>query len=196
MIDLPRGFRIPLLHYVHGDATAPAGRPALIVHICNDEGKWGSSGFVLAATRRWPEPEACYRIWHAKSAREAISSYRAGIARGVRSEETGAFGLGESQLVEVEPGALYVLNMVAQEGVSMIASPRVAARVPAVRYAALALCLRHADRFACSLGASIHMPRIGCGLGGGTWKEVGALVKRLVSVDVTVYDLPLETLKE
>ena len=41
------------------------------------------------------------------------------------------------------------------------------------------------------LGASVHMPRIGCGLAGGDWQLVGKMVEEeLVSVDVpvTVYD--------
>lgn len=49
--------------YVTGDATQPqaAGR-RIIVHVCNDVGKWGR-GFVLALSQRWPEPEKRYRSW-------------------------------------------------------------------------------------------------------------------------------------
>lgn len=44
--------------YLRGDATAPHGKGVkLIVHVCNDLGGWGK-GFVLALSRRWPEPEA------------------------------------------------------------------------------------------------------------------------------------------
>jgi O-acetyl-ADP-ribose deacetylase (regulator of RNase III) len=47
--------------YVIGDATAPGGPgPGVIAHVCNDSGGWGK-GFVLAVSRRWPEPEAAYR---------------------------------------------------------------------------------------------------------------------------------------
>ncbi len=41
------------------------------------------------------------------------------------------------------------------------------------------------------LGASVHMPRIGCGLAGGKWSRVEPLVtERLAKRDiaVTVYD--------
>jgi len=42
--------------YVMGDATAPkADGPKIIVHVCNDVGAWGR-GFVVALSRRWPEP--------------------------------------------------------------------------------------------------------------------------------------------
>ena len=49
---------------------------------------------------------------------------------------------------------------------------------------------RLADK-ALELGASVHMPRIGCGLAGGTWSRVEPLItERLVrrGIAVTVYD--------
>ncbi|MFJ6385555.1 hypothetical protein ACIQI7_36810, partial [Kitasatospora sp. NPDC092039] len=47
--------------YVRGDATTPQGKGVkVIAHVCNDLGGWGK-GFVLALSRRWPEPEAAYR---------------------------------------------------------------------------------------------------------------------------------------
>lgn len=43
--------------YITGDATRPQDQGAkIIVHICNDIGGWGK-GFVVAISRRWPEPE-------------------------------------------------------------------------------------------------------------------------------------------
>jgi hypothetical protein len=48
-------------YYVIGDATAPQGDgPRVIVHVCNDVGKWGK-GLVLALSGRWPEAEGRYR---------------------------------------------------------------------------------------------------------------------------------------
>jgi O-acetyl-ADP-ribose deacetylase (regulator of RNase III) len=39
------------------------------------------------------------------------------------------------------------------------------------------------------LSATVHMPRIGCGLAGGEWSKVEAIVnKTLVDIDVCVYD--------
>ncbi|MEU8679992.1 hypothetical protein [Streptomyces sp. NPDC048611] len=41
------------------------------------------------------------------------------------------------------------------------------------------------------LGASVHMPRIGCGLAGGTWSRVEPLVAARLTrcgIPVTVYD--------
>lgn len=70
--------------YHIGDATAPDGRgPGVIAHVCNDSGGWGK-GFVLAVSRRWPEPEAAYRRWarsaQAGSRRERPSTCRASAA--------------------------------------------------------------------------------------------------------------------
>ena len=49
------------IQYVKGDATTPQGDGhKIIVHVCNDLGKWGK-GFVLAISKRWKEPEATYR---------------------------------------------------------------------------------------------------------------------------------------
>lgn len=50
--------------YLKGDATSPqASGIKIIAHVCNDIGGWGK-GFVLAISRRWPEPEKAYREWH------------------------------------------------------------------------------------------------------------------------------------
>ena len=181
-----------VIQYARGDATRPAGDgPKVIAHVCNDQGGWGR-GFVLALSRRWVAPEYAYRDWHRRGSlvgpvgdRSRQRQLRVPAMRSeVAVEETGVFGLGQSQLVEVEFGC-FVLNMVAQHGI--FPGPGAA---PPLRYDALALCLRHADAFCRRLGASLHAPRIGCGLAGGSWEHVGMLVERLVSADVTVYDLP------
>ena len=47
--------------YIRGDATAPSAKGIkLIAHVCNDIGGWGK-GFVVAVSRRWPEPEGTCR---------------------------------------------------------------------------------------------------------------------------------------
>ncbi|MGW3160412.1 macro domain-containing protein [Streptomyces sp. NPDC001089] len=151
--------------YVRGDATVPsAGGVRLIAHVCNDIGGWGR-GFVLALSRRWPEPERAYRAWY-------------------RDRAHNDFGLGAAQFVQVEP-SLWVANLIGQRGVRSRG-----AGVP-VRYEAIDTALgRLADR-AAGLDASVHMPRIGCGLAGGTWARVEPLVTgRLAArgIAVTVYD--------
>ncbi|GLW52189.1 macro domain-containing protein [Kitasatospora phosalacinea] len=152
--------------YLRGDATAPGGKgPRIIAHVCNDLGGWGR-GFVLALSRRWPEPEAAFRRWH-------------------RERATNDFGLGALQLVQVTP-QLWVANLVGQRGIRTGRSTGVP-----VRYEAIDAALAKLAPEALRLGASVHMPRIGCGLAGGKWERVEPLVTaRLTDQDVpvTVYD--------
>ncbi|MFB6579870.1 hypothetical protein ACFCYC_21090 [Streptomyces sp. NPDC056402] len=76
-------------------------------------------------------------------------------------------------------------NMVGQRGI------RTGSGGPPVRYDAVERCLAALADRAVELGASVHMPRIGCGLAGGKWARIeplitGALCAR--DVEVTVYD--------
>ncbi|MGW3175263.1 macro domain-containing protein [Streptomyces sp. NPDC001153] len=151
--------------YVRGDATVPSVKGVkVIAHVCNDIGGWGK-GFVLALSRRWPEPEAAYRAWH-------------------RDRAHSDFGLGAVQLVRVEP-YVWVANMIGQRGIR-----RGSKGVP-VRYEAIDTALDRLAGEVTELGASVHMPRIGCGLAGGTWSRIEPLItERLVKrgIAVTVYD--------
>ena len=82
---------------------------------------------------------------------------------------------------------LMVANMVAQDGFPSSARP------VAVDYEALRLTLSVVSAFCQSEGASVHMPRIGCGISGGSWDRVAQLVEETLcsaGVAVTVYDLP------
>jgi len=151
--------------YLKGDATLPqAAGPAIICHVCNDAGGWGK-GFVVAVSRRWHQPEAAYRTWFAERKRND-------------------FGLGSVQLVQVET-AKWVANMVAQVGT------RPHNGRPPIRYDAVAACLATLSAHAVRLGASVHMPRIGCGLAGGEWSEVEPLIQAQLlphGLQVFVYD--------
>jgi O-acetyl-ADP-ribose deacetylase (regulator of RNase III) len=156
------------LRFVTGDATSPqAPGPAIIAHVCNDAGRWGS-GFVLAVSRRWWQPEAAYLNWYAERSHNG-------------------FGLGAMQLVPVQSG-LWVANMVGQHGTL---SPASGGRPP-VRYRSVRQCLDTLGTVAIALGASVHMPRIGCGLAGGSWERMEPIISAALGergVPVTVYDL-------
>ncbi|WP_406443523.1 macro domain-containing protein [Streptomyces sp. NBC_00631] len=151
--------------YILGDATAPSAKGVkVIAHVCNDLGGWGK-GFVLALSRRWPEPEKAYRAWH-------------------RDRANNDFALGAVQLVRVER-YIWVANMIGQRGT------RTGSKGVPVRYEAIDTALAKLADEATELGASVHMPRIGCGLAGGKWSRVEPLIKeRLVTrqIPVTVYD--------
>jgi O-acetyl-ADP-ribose deacetylase (regulator of RNase III) len=134
------------IRYLAGDATSPQAKGAkVIAHICNDQGRWGK-GFVVAVSRRWPEPETSYRRWHRERA----------------------------------------ANMIGQHGIKTGRSSG-----PPIRYEAVRSCLRDLASSALELAASVHMPRIGCGLAGGRWDRIEPLItSELVErgVPVAVYD--------
>jgi O-acetyl-ADP-ribose deacetylase (regulator of RNase III) len=153
------------VHYLKGDATSPqAAGPKIIAHICNDLGGWGK-GFVLAISKRWPEPETAYRDWH-------------------RHRAENDFGLGAVQMVQVQPD-IWVANMIAQRGM------KTGSQGPPIRYEAVETCLTRLADLAIEHEASVHMPRIGCGLAGGTWERIGPIVEATLAhadVKVLVYD--------
>jgi O-acetyl-ADP-ribose deacetylase (regulator of RNase III) len=143
------------IRYLQGDATSPQAKDnKIIAHICNDLGGWGK-GFVLAVSRRWKEPEAAYREWHRKRA-------------------DNDFGLGAVQLVQVKPD-IWVANMIGQRGM------RTGSNGPPIRYEAVDECLRKLADFALERAASVHMPRIGCGLAGGRWERIEPLIGNALS---------------
>ena len=153
------------LEFVRGDATAPrADGNRIVAHICNDAGGWGK-GFVVAISKRWPEPEREYRRWY-------------------REREGNDFALGALQLVGVSSNT-WVANMVAQHGV------RASSDGPPIRYEAVDACLGKLSTEAVARKASVHMPRIGCGLAGGTWERIEPLIRAALcarGVHVHVYD--------
>ena len=155
------------LRLVEGDATDPkTGGPKIIAHVCNDVGAWGK-GFVRAVTGRWPEPEQDYRQWH-------------------RDRADNDFGLGAVRLVQVESD-IWVANMIGQHGIKHGASG------PPIRYDAVAQCLVSVADHTLRMRASVHMPRIGCGLAGGRWEQIEPIIVTALcrrDIVVTVYDLP------
>ncbi|GAB7045022.1 macro domain-containing protein [Catenuloplanes indicus] len=162
------------LNYVEGDATDPVGDgPRIIAHVCNDIGAWGR-GIVRVISRRWPEPEREFRRWHGEP----------------------TFRLGAVQLVPVAP-ELWVANMVGQHGIATRRGLRTesgyeADAGPPVRYEAIRECLTTLAAHARTEHASVHMPRIGCGLAGGTWAEIEPRIRETLcaqDVPTVVYDL-------
>jgi len=153
------------IRYVKGDATCPQAKGTKIIcHVCNDLGGWGK-GFVLAVSKRWEEPEAEYRAWH-------------------HGGDKGGFELGAVQFVQVED-YIWVANMIGQRGMKRGSSG------PPIRYEAIAKCLEQVAAKAKDLGASVHMPRIGCGLAGGEWSKIEPIIEQsLISkgIQVVVYD--------
>ncbi len=153
------------IHYVQGDATQPQGDgPKIVAHVCNDIGRWGK-GFVLALSKRWKEPEHAYKEWF---------------------REGHNFELGQVQFVPVSAD-ITVANMIAQHRVAVKGETG----PPPIRYDALEQALAQVAEQSLDRCASVHMPRIGCGVAGGRWEQVEPMVVRQLcerNIAVTVYD--------
>lgn len=152
------------INYLVGDATIPQGDgPKIIAHCANDIGGWGA-GFVLAISKRWPQPEAEYRAWAQRA--------------------SGRLNLGDVQFVSVGHGVT-IANIIGQRNVGFQGAA-------AIRYGALAEGLVTVGIRAQITGESVHMPRIGCGLAGGNWDAVEPIIKETLcarDINVFVYDL-------
>lgn len=157
-----------MIQYVNGNAVLPEGKGnKIIAHVCNDIGAWGR-GFVLAVSQEHPLAEREYRNWYQENP----------------PWDKKHFSLGEVQLVQTKEN-VWVANMIGQTGIL------VKNGVPPIRYDALRSCLQEVAIDAVRLGATVHMPRIGCGLAGGKWSEIEPLVEETLcakGIPVTVYD--------
>jgi O-acetyl-ADP-ribose deacetylase (regulator of RNase III) len=138
-----------MITYITGDATNPQSPGnKIIVHICNDEGGWGK-GFVLAISKKWKEPEKKYREWFLSK---------------------NDFALGSVQFVRAEE-EIWVANLIGQHKIRYDENGN-----PPIRYDAVLTGLEKVGQFAIENAASIHMPRIGCGLAGGTWDKIEPII--------------------
>ena len=151
------------IHYLLGDATVPQAKgKKIIAHVCNDQGKWGK-GFVMAISDRWMEPETEYRAWHKMG---------------------DGFSMGAVQFVRVDPHT-WVANMIGQRGT------KTGSKGPPGRYDAIKKALTQVAVHAADVRATVHMPRIGCGLAGGTWDQIEPLIESTLiaaGIDTYVYD--------
>lgn len=96
------------------------------------------------------------------------------------------YPLGSCTFVPTRRGIL-VANLIGQRDIK-----RHPGQPPPIRYDAVASGLALVAQRALAEGLEVHMPRIGCGLAGGSWDKIEPLVREaLVSrgVSVTVWDL-------
>ncbi len=99
----------------------------------------------MAVSKRWLLPEKEYREW-----------YKTGEK----------FGLGKVQFVKVEE-EIWVANMIGQHKINKDENGK-----SPIRYDTVTECLMQSGVFAKELEATVHMPRIGCGLAGGSWDMI------------------------
>ncbi len=152
------------IQYLNGDATQPSSEGnKIIVHICNDIGGWGK-GFVIAISKRWQLPEASYRAWY-KSQND--------------------FELGNVQFIQVE-NDLWVANAIGQHKIRKDEQGN-----PPIRYEAVEEAMQKVFKKAKELNASVHMPKIGCGLAGGKWEKIEPILQDYLiknKIKTAVYD--------
>jgi hypothetical protein len=152
--------------YQNGDVLASevaSGTIKVIPHIVNDIGGWGS-GFVVAVSKKWSQPEAAYRKW-----------YKTG-----ECTQLGAvvpFALGNTQFVRVADGNTVVANMVGQH--ETIRS----GYIP-IRYVSLMQSMLMVQAFCASVNrkgfqVEIHAPKFGAGLAGGDWQLIEKLIEEI-----------------
>eukprot|EP00443_Scrippsiella_acuminata_P010239 CAMPEP_0115183520 /NCGR_PEP_ID=MMETSP0270-20121206/8495_1 /TAXON_ID=71861 /ORGANISM="Scrippsiella trochoidea, Strain CCMP3099" /LENGTH=259 /DNA_ID=CAMNT_0002596589 /DNA_START=52 /DNA_END=828 /DNA_ORIENTATION=+ len=98
------------------------------------------------------------------------------------------FRLGAVQFLPTSTHLIEVANMIAQKGIK---SRRRGETFDKLDYVALQEALDKVGRFAAAKAASVHMPRIGCGLAGGDWERIEQIVRKTLlekhGVSVWVY---------
>jgi O-acetyl-ADP-ribose deacetylase (regulator of RNase III) len=169
------------INYIIGDATNPQGPGnKIIVHCCNNIGGWGR-GFVVALSKKWKEPEANYREWYNKK------EWTQDCPNGT---ETIRFELGEVQFVDVDH-LTKVANLIGQKGIAF------GPEGPPVRYEEIKKGFLKIKNYILNTKstANIHMPRIGCGLAGGSWQKIYDIIKEVfedTDIQINIYTLPHE----
>ena len=188
-VDLNKQFKqidTMCIKYLQGDATSPIDtKTKIIVHICNDVGGWGK-GFVLAVSKKWKQPEIEYRNWYKSKELDPTDNVQyQSIGRKDKYTSEKKFELGNVQFVKVADD-IWVANLLAQRDTKPDKDG-----LPPIRYVFVSEGLERVKEFAKQHNASVHMPRIGCGLAGGQWTEIEPIInEKLLAYDIetTVYD--------
>ncbi|WP_172841146.1 ImmA/IrrE family metallo-endopeptidase [Rhodovulum sp. P5] len=154
------------IRLLHGNVLEPRnGGKKIICQLVNDKAiKWGG-GVARKIAKRFPDAENAYS--------EKVMQ----IPQGER--------LGRVIFSEASDD-LIIASLIGQEGFGPSLFPR-------IRYAELQTCLEQVADQASSIGASIHMPKIGTGSAGGDWSTIEEMLDDVMvraGLFVTVYDVP------
>jgi O-acetyl-ADP-ribose deacetylase (regulator of RNase III) len=153
--------------YLVGDVTDPRGAgPKIIAHVVNNQAsRWARHSVGGDLARRYPDAPVFFTTWV--------------------MDDPSMLALGEVHLLPVN-NELTIASMVAQVGYGPSEDMR-------LRYEALETCLHTVAAEARRTGASVHMPRIGTGQGGGRWPVIREILDRTMSrhgIPVTIYSPP------
>lgn len=150
-------------HVKHGDLLREV-TAGIIVHQVNAQGAMGA-GIAKSIRSKWPQ---------------VYEEYVKVIGPVYSQSGEGRHFLGKVIYVEVEPG-LFVANLVGQQFFG-----RTGERFTS--YDALDAGFRDIHNFALLRNLPVHYPLIGCGLGGGEWSIVSAIINaRLDKIDHTLW---------
>lgn len=138
------------------------GKNIFIPHICNSTGGWGS-GFVVAISNVWSEPESSYRQWF----KDKVWGNT-------------PFMLGEVQFIKVEPHIM-ICNMIGQHatGNNRFKVGDKTYTLPPIRYSSLISCMLYVAQEAHLHNANIHCPKFGSGLAGGNWSIIEGYIQKI-----------------
>lgn len=158
------------LTYQTGDVTTPTEKGHKIIpHVTNLVGGWGA-GFVLALSKKWPQPEKEYR--------NLFASFKQTVP-----------ALGLTQFVDVEPD-ITVANMMAQKFLGIRTDKYGKKQIP-LDYPALELCMKSVAKEALNRKSIIVTPRFGSGLAGGDPALIEKMIKKIwcdAGINVSIYD--------
>lgn len=154
------------IRLLHGNVLEPRnGGKKVICQLVNDKAiKWGG-GVARKIAKRFPGAEKAYT--------EQVMQIpqRDRLGRVIFSETS---------------EDLTIASLIGQEGFGPSLFPR-------IRYAELQICLEQVADHAASIGASIHMPKIGTGSAGGDWSTIEEMIDDVMvrkGLFVNVYDVP------
>jgi IrrE N-terminal-like domain len=159
--------------YLTGDAAQPRGPGRkIIAHVVNDRARrWAALGFADTLDRANPNAKFFYSTWVL--------------------DDPSNLRLGNVHIAPLHE-ELSVASMVAQAGYGPSDEMR-------LRYEALETCLRVVAAEARRIGASVHMPKVGTGQGGGRWPVIREILDRVLcrqGIPVSVYSLPGQVVHE
>ena len=154
------------IRLIHGNILEPRnGGKKIICQLVNNKAiKWGG-GVARKIAKRFPDAEEAY----AEQVIQIPQRDRLGRAIFSKASEN-----------------VTIASLVGQEGFGPSLFPR-------IRYAALQTCLEQVADQAASIGASIHMPKIGTGSAKGDWSTIEEMLDDVMvraGLFVTVYDVP------
>jgi O-acetyl-ADP-ribose deacetylase (regulator of RNase III) len=161
-------FQMNQLQYVTGDVTNPSIQDGVnvIAHGCNNVGAWGA-GVTRFLSQKWPGVE---------------DDYLYDIIRTYPQAERG----GKCALSDIHKD-YYVAHIVTQNGLIGPDNPQ-PVRYDWIEQGFNNLITKLKLQYQTE-PLTIHMPQIGCGLGGGSWAEVETIVQKrlLPHASVIVY---------